>query len=128
MSCRDILIVEDNTDIRESFAFILKEEGYQVIQADNGKTALNILLSRKPHTPGLIILDLLMPVMDGQTFLETLSREYPDDLCKIPILLATALGRGDNNWSDLPCKIDTISKPVDIDELISAVQKHCGNS
>jgi len=128
MSCHDILIVEDNQDIREGFALILKEEGYRVTMADNGKTALNILLGQKPHVPGCIILDLMMPIMDGRAFLETLHREHPEDLCKIPIILATALGSGDEDYSELPCLIDKIPKPLDIDQLIGLVHKHCGTA
>lgn len=123
--CRDILIVEDNRDIREGFASILTDEGYEVLQAENGDIALTMLVGLKPSVPGCIILDLMMPVMDGRVFLETLNREHPDDLCKIPIILATALNSSDDGWTDLPCLIDKISKPMDIDELIQVVHKHC---
>ena len=126
MSCKDILIVEDDVDIRESFSSILKDEGYHVIEAENGEVALNFLLDEKEVNPGLIILDLRMPVMDGRTFLETLQRDHPEDLCKIPILLATAYGSANDEMSHLPCMVEKIQKPLDLSELMSAVHRHCG--
>ena len=128
MSCKDVLIVEDNQDIREGFAMILEMEGYRVLQAENGRLALDFLQRTKPEIPGCIILDLTMPVMDGRTFLETLRKDHPDDLCKIPIILATAHGKHDDDLSELPCMVEKISKPLDIDELIGAVQRHCGEA
>ncbi|MES2525837.1 MAG: response regulator [Bdellovibrionota bacterium] len=126
MSCKDIMIVEDDFYIRESFVSILQDEGYHVIEAENGQQALNILLDKKVEHPGLIILDLRMPVMDGRTFLEILHRDYPDDLCQIPILLATAYGSADDEMSHLPCMVEKIQKPLNISELMNAVHRHCG--
>ncbi len=128
MSCKDILIVEDNQDIREGFASILEDEGYVVIQAENGFVALNLLHKRMDRTPGCIILDLMMPIMDGRTFLEKLKKDHPDDLCKIPIILATAVGSSDDNMSELPCLVEKISKPLNIVDLIYTVKKHCGEA
>lgn len=127
MSCKGILIVEDNDDVREGFATVLEYEGYQVHQARNGLVALDFLLSSS-QKPGCIILDLMMPVMSGKEFLETLMKEHPDDLCKIPIILATALGSSNDDMSELPCMVEKISKPLDIDQLLSAVQRHCGHA
>lgn len=126
MSCKDILIVEDNRDIREGFATILEDEGYAVFQAENGLIALNFLLDKGRKHPGLIILDLMMPIMDGKTFLETLHKDHYDSLCKIPILLATAFGSSDDDMAELPCMVEKISKPLDISELMNAVHRHCG--
>lgn len=128
MSCKDILIVEDNRDIREGFTTLLEDEGYAVHQAENGLIALNFLLDKNKTHPGLIILDLMMPIMDGKTFLETLHRDHFDDLCNIPILLATAFGSSDDNMSDLPCLVEKISKPLNISELMDAVHRHCGEA
>ena len=126
MSCKDILIVEDNRDIREGFVTLLEDEGYSVFQAENGLIALNFLLDKNRKHPGLIILDLKMPIMDGRTFLETLHQDHFDDLCNIPILLATAFGSSDDTMSELPCLVEKISKPLDISELMNAVHRHCG--
>lgn len=62
-----ILIIEDEKPLREAFAFLLESEGYEVSLAENGKVGLQKLRSFKPD---LIILDMLMPIMDGREFLE----------------------------------------------------------
>jgi len=70
---KQILIVEDEIDLREAMTEALQEEGYQVSAADNGQTGLEIAL--RDH-PDLILLDLMMPIMDGQTMFGKL-REDP---------------------------------------------------
>src|SRR5215471_4078459 len=65
-----VLIVDDDEDIRESVASILRVEGYDVDVACHGKEALDRLVTAAP--PSLILLDLMMPVMDGRTFLQEL--------------------------------------------------------
>lgn len=62
-----ILIIEDEKPLREAFAYLLQSEGYEVVLAENGKIGLERLAKFKPH---LILLDMLMPVMDGMTFLK----------------------------------------------------------
>lgn len=62
-----ILIIEDEKLLREAFAYLLKSEGFEVDWAENGSVALSKLASFKPD---LILLDMLMPVMDGMTFLQ----------------------------------------------------------
>lgn len=71
-----ILIIEDEKPLREAFAFLLKSEGYQVALAENGKLALEKLPTFRPD---LILLDMLMPVMDGKAFLHKakLPQMYP---------------------------------------------------
>lgn len=68
MNKKYILLIEDNESIRKSLVWALEEEGYPIITASNGKHALN-LLEKEPF-PSLIILDLMMPEMDGWTFRE----------------------------------------------------------
>ena len=71
-----ILIIEDEKPLREAFAFLLKSEGFEVDWAENGKAALPKLAKFKPD---LLLLDMLMPVMDGMTFLREvrLPLKYP---------------------------------------------------
>lgn len=61
-----ILIIEDEKPLREAFTYLLQSEGFKVDSAENGKVALPKLSTFKPH---LILLDMLMPVMDGMSFL-----------------------------------------------------------
>jgi CheY-like chemotaxis protein len=82
---RPILIVEDDTDQRELLSDLLVLNGYRVIPAGNGKDALETL-SRIPVPPALILLDLMMPVMDGYAFLSRFHQTEP----QIPVLLMTA--------------------------------------
>jgi CheY-like chemotaxis protein len=63
LSCQSILIVEDEKDIRESLKMLLELEGYSVFTAKDGKEGLEIL--KNLESPCLILLDLLMPVMNG---------------------------------------------------------------
>jgi len=66
MASKRILIIEDEKPLREAFCFLLKSEGFVVETAENGKVGLTKLKSFKPH---LILLDMLMPVMNGEEFL-----------------------------------------------------------
>jgi CheY-like chemotaxis protein len=67
---RTVLIVDDNADLRTSLADVLELEGWRTVQATNGADALRALA--REETPDVIVLDLLMPVMDGRQFLSAL--------------------------------------------------------
>lgn len=71
-----VLIIEDEKPLREAFTFLLKSEGFSVAAAENGKVGLAKLRSFRPD---LILLDMIMPVMDGLTFLQEadLPAKYP---------------------------------------------------
>ena len=81
-----ILVIEDDTDIREALVFLLESEGYEVAAAENGKAALDLL--SQGRNPELILVDLFMPVMDGLTFRKKqLGRP---EIAKIPVILMSA--------------------------------------
>ena len=82
-----ILIVEDDEDLQAALSEALEDEGYRVRAAPNGLEALAKLL-RDPDRPNLIVLDLMMPLMNGWQFLDERTR-YPS-LSKIPVLVLTA--------------------------------------
>jgi DNA-binding response OmpR family regulator len=94
-----ILIVEDEKPLREAFAFLLESEGYEVGLAENGRVGLDKLDSFKPE---LIILDMLMPVMNGQEFLKEAYLASRQDAVKVlmlsnlsdPITVDDAVGLG----------------------------------
>ena len=69
MSRKFILIVEDDANIRESLQEAFGCEGYSVLLAKHGQAALDILMTSSTSKPGLILLDYMMPVMDGPAFL-----------------------------------------------------------
>lgn len=126
MDCKQIMIVEDDEDIRNQVLQALQFEGYQVIPAANGKRALEILLSLPTDDiPGCMILDLMMPEMDGATLIKTIEQNYSDRFSGMKIIIATAKGSPVNPTS-IPGAIERIQKPFDLDELYSAVEKHCG--
>jgi len=115
---RNILLIEDEVDIRNILKDVLEWEGYCVYTASNGKEGMEIL----PEIPApcLILLDLMMPVMNGWEFADALEtdRAYAD----IPIVTLSA-------FSDPEKRIraaGSIKKPVDLDALFTLVRKHCG--
>jgi CheY-like chemotaxis protein len=115
---RNILLIEDESDIRTILKDALEWEGYRVYTASNGKEGMETLLEMP--TPCLILLDLMMPVMNGWEFANALQtdRAYVD----IPIVALSA-------FSDPEKKIRAqgfIKKPVDLDFLLGLVREHCG--
>ena len=108
-----ILIADDEADIREILKIILDKEGYGVILAKDGQEALDLIKADKPD---LIILDYLMPVLDGISVCKALKK---DDATKlIPVIMATAYENEKENGLAAGA-VDFISKPIDrIDFLL----------
>jgi DNA-binding response OmpR family regulator len=115
-----ILIVDDDPGIQESLEAILTEEGFRVITASDGLDALD-KLSRE--MPGVVLLDLVMPRMDGYAFAEELrSRGLR---AQLPIIVLTADGRAEEKASRLQAD-DHLAKPFDVDELLQKVTRLLG--
>jgi CheY-like chemotaxis protein len=112
-----VLVVEDDEDAREALVALLQMKGYHAVPASNGRDALDYL-QRAPK-PDLIILDLWMPIMNGWQFRE---RQIKDPrLADVPVIVVTALSdRTDVNANEV------IIKPVDVDCLLSTVDRFCG--
>jgi CheY-like chemotaxis protein len=113
-----VFIVEDDLDTREMLARFLELEGFHVESAENGKLALE----RLGHGTRacVILLDLMMPVMDGWQFRE--AQVQNAELAKIPVVVVSAAGR------DRLERIDAdayLSKPVDLEELLGCVSHFC---
>lgn len=87
---KKIMIVDDEKDILYLLRILLEKEGYEVIEAQNGKIAYQKLIEQN-ISPDLIILDVMMPEMDGYT-LETKILES-ETLSKIPVIILTAKGQ-----------------------------------
>src|SRR5690349_13057952 len=115
---RYVLIVEDDKDIRESLAQLLEDYGYESRMASNGSEALEMLAGAPP--PRLILLDLMMPVMDGTEFARTASGR--PELAGVPICLVTATARLPDG---LPGVVSMLRKPMDPIALIEIVQRYC---
>jgi len=115
---KSILVIEDNVEIRESLKLALEMEGFSVFVAENGKIGLEKLATIP--TPCVILLDLMMPVMNGWEFIEIISKDIM--LSTIPIIVVSAFGEKNTN----PKPSAYIQKPIDLDALLGAVSKHCG--
>lgn len=127
MNCKGILVVEDDVDIRKQLVRALKDEGYTTVHvAGNGVEAFKILENLSDdEIPGCIILDLMMPEMDGIVFMDTIEKLHKDRYGKIKIIVATAKG-SPINPEKIPNAVERIQKPFDLDELYRVVEIHCG--
>jgi CheY-like chemotaxis protein len=113
-----VLIVEDDPDTREMLGRFLELEGYTVETAENGKRAIERLGAGVGAC--VILLDLMMPVMDGWQFRQEQIRDA--SLAGIPVIVVSAAGR------ERLEKIHAnayLSKPVDLDELLGCVTQFC---
>jgi len=118
MQSKQILIVEDDEGIRAALSLTLEMEGFPVTTAANGKEALAIL--QEIEKPCLILLDLMMPVMNGREFAEALGKDMI--LAAIPIVIVTAFSE---QAKTMDKGYSIIKKPVDIDLLLALVRKYC---
>jgi CheY-like chemotaxis protein len=113
-----ILVVDDDEGALEALSDILEYEGYAVSRAKNGLEAYESLERSDAGHPQLIILDLLMPVMDGWEFR---SRQLQNPLiAKIPVLVVTAIGATAGIEATA-----LMHKPVDVDALLRTVAQYC---
>jgi CheY-like chemotaxis protein len=117
-----VLIVEDDRDIRNAFAQTLEEEGYRTHGARHGKEALE-LLQTSLVLPKLILLDLMMPVMDGWQFRVEQKRDAR--LADIPVIVVSADGSVTDRLRAMGVS-GFLKKPVAFDDLMSLVRRHCG--
>jgi CheY-like chemotaxis protein len=121
MSAADVLVVEDDGDISDVTASCLEDHGYCVVTAANGQEALERLRSM-PALPRLILLDLMMPVMDGWQF-RALQAADPR-IADIPVVLMSA----HVDVRDVAAHLGTagwLRKPFELRDLLAAVQ-HAG--
>lgn len=115
---RSILVVDDDTDLREEVADILREEGYRVTTAANGIEALTLL--RHYQRPSLILLDLSMPLMNGWSFYTEISKD--PSLAKIPLVLLS----GSAEAPELAGKMgagEVLQKPLTLRSLLGTVAR-----
>ena len=110
-----VLAVEDDDRIRRLIETVLEGEGYNVVSASNGREALDLLDSTRP---GVILLDLMMPGLDGWAFLRKIREQGID----APVVLVSAI-------RDLPHEArrlgtDSLAKPFAVEDLISKVEAH----
>ncbi|MGC3997765.1 MAG: response regulator [Anaeromyxobacter sp.] len=112
-----ILLVEDDSAIRESVRECLELEGYEIVSAPNGAEGLRWL--KDGGRPRLVVLDLVMPVMNGTQFLEALAADAT--LRELPVVLMTAAMP--TTGSPLPTATAYLSKPFELGDLLDAVER-----
>lgn len=122
MSCKRILIVEDERDTREILQEILEMEGFNVVTAENGEVGLKLL--QNAEEPCLILLDLMMPVMNGWEFLEALQLPHNHVLATIPVVVVSAIA--DLAAAEQKYNCDYMKKPVNVESLVALAHQHCG--
>lgn len=116
---KTILIVEDDEDIRNNLQLLLESEGYVVELAQNGQVGIDLLRSGKP-LPSLIVLDLMMPIMDGFQFREAQLKD--PRIADVPVIVMTADGHVEDKQRRTAAKL-LLRKPVDIDVILDAVAR-----
>jgi CheY-like chemotaxis protein len=115
---RKILIVDDDADIRRALSRILKSEGHSVLQAEDGHSAVAQTLS---HRPALLVLDYMMPGMDGEMVLDALRRELHEDAP--PAVLMTACGFQQERAAEIGA-VYGLQKPFSVPELLELVDHY----
>lgn len=115
-----VLVIEDDPDMRELERAVLGCAGYDVLLAANGREGLDALARQRPC---VIILDLMMPVMDGLTFLAECRKRHLADT--VPVLCVSAAGEEMVDHALSLGARECIHKPADFEVLCERVAYHC---
>ncbi len=116
-----ILVVDDEPDIQMLTRINLERDGHEVLTASNGAEALEAVSDSPPE---VIVLDIMMPEVDGWTVLTELKSRHGDAASEIPVILLTALGSPlDRAKGGIEGAVRYLTKPIDLDELRSAVME-----
>lgn len=111
-----VLIVDDDADIRAVLSEFLEDEGYAVATAAHGAEALHYLRTQAP--PALVLLDLMMPTMDGFQFRQEQRRDA--SIAAIPVVVMTASGAFNPDAFDVE---HIVAKPIDLERLLDALDR-----
>jgi len=112
-----LMVVDDDEDIREILKLFLEAEGYRVVTAANGRDALQQLQAREQ--PSLILLDLMMPDMDGEQFMNAFRRGA---FAKIPVVIMSGHCEAENKVIELNANC-SLMKPVEYDDLVAVAHR-----
>ena len=115
-----VLVIEDDFDLRDALVPVLEYEGHRVVSVANGQEALDRL-----HTmgtpPSVILLDLMMPVMDGEQFRSEQLRD--PSLASIPVVVMSAQSRAEERAAQMGAA-GCLVKPIDIDTLLTELRRN----
>jgi CheY-like chemotaxis protein len=116
-----VLIVDDDADIRTALAMVLSSRGYRSAEASQGQHAIE-QLTEGGLRPSVILLDLMMPVMNGWDFMVAAAKD--EALARIPVVVLTGY-RAMAEKRPLPGVVALLAKPPDVEELMAIVQRYC---
>ncbi len=114
---KSIMVIEDNDDVRTAMVEVLNMLGFSVHEASNGKEALELLTKISP--PGLIFLDLMMPIMDGATFYRELRNQKA--LNHVPVVIFSA----NADIVRIEGAVGHLKKPAELDDILVFVDRYC---
>lgn len=114
-----VLIVEDDADLRDMMAQLLSLEGFRAATAANGREALDYLRGSE-EKPDVILLDLMMPVMDGWEFRR--KQQADPAVADVPVIVLSALDQ--SRAAGVPAEA-FLKKPLDFDRLLQLVRQYC---
>lgn len=118
---RVVMVVDDDADVREAIADVVAEGGYQTLSAANGKEAMEQLRTA-PIRPCVILLDVMMPIMDGWEFRAQQSTD--PELGEIPVVVLTAHAHMEEVVRRMQA-VDFLEKPFDLSLLMTTIERCC---
>ena len=116
----DVLIVEDDRAVREAAVALFEVDGLRVAEAEHGAEALAAL--DEGLRPKVIVLDMMMPMVDGEKFLKV--RRLEPEIASIPVVILSALQKIPRDLSESNV-VAILSKPVDPGRFLRVVRQHC---
>jgi CheY-like chemotaxis protein len=121
----NVLVVEDDPDVREMLATLLSTEGFHVVGAEDGLEALHLLRivrHRAPETPCLVLLDLTMPRLGGNEFRRVQLSD--PTVASVPVAVMSGAGDIEQRARALGA-VAAVAKPIDCDLLLDVVRRYC---
>jgi len=120
---KKIVVIEDERDILQLVNLILVRAGYEVHASDNGRNALPLIQKVRPH---LVILDLMLPGLDGRAIIEEMSKD--EEIFGTPVMIISALEQAGQMFAGNPIVKDFCYKPFRASELLQKVKKIMGDN
>jgi CheY-like chemotaxis protein len=114
-----VMVIDDDEDVREVLRDFIEDLGYRPVVAANGQEGLEVI-RELDEPPCVILLDLMMPIMDGWQFLEVVSADA--SLAGIPIVISTSAP------DRAPSGPKVLAKPVDLEDFVAELRQLCGGT
>ena len=111
-----VLVVDDDPDVRDAMALAVEDAGYRVIQVEDGQRAL---AEMRKACPSIVLLDLMMPRMDGWQVVAEMDADRA--LAHVPVCIVSAQASG-----PVPRNVAVLKKPLRLAQLLETVAAHCG--